>query len=111
MSAPPEMCRRSPSDPGILLEVGTSEFEVLRFSLAGQFYGINVAKLREVISPPPIQRTEHLHPSYEGVFDLRDCMVPLFNLRAVLGLPKQTEEELARPRSSMILVAEFNMEV
>ena len=33
----------------ILLENGTNELEVLEFELAGNSYGINVAKIREII--------------------------------------------------------------
>ena len=33
----------------ILLESGTNEFEIVEFSVGGVRYGINVAKVREVI--------------------------------------------------------------
>lgn len=32
-------------DTGILLESGTNELEILEFTLAGNSYGINVAKI------------------------------------------------------------------
>lgn len=34
----------------ILLESGTNEMEILEFYLGGQSFGINVQKLREIIS-------------------------------------------------------------
>ena len=35
---------------GILLETGTNEFEIVEFSIGSVNYGINVAKVREVIN-------------------------------------------------------------
>lgn len=34
---------------GILLETGTNEFEIVEFTVGKMNYGINVAKVREVI--------------------------------------------------------------
>ena len=34
---------------GILLESGTNEIEVMKFKVLGEFYGINVAKVQEII--------------------------------------------------------------
>ncbi len=36
------------NDTGILLESGTNELELLEFMVGNQFYGINVAKIREL---------------------------------------------------------------
>ena len=33
----------------ILLESGTNEIEVMRFTVSGELYGINVAKVQEII--------------------------------------------------------------
>ena len=37
-------------DTNILLESGTNELEILEFTLADNHYGINVAKIREILS-------------------------------------------------------------
>ena len=37
-------------DTNILLESGTNELEILEFVVDGHNYGINVAKIREIIS-------------------------------------------------------------
>ena len=39
---------------GILLESGTNEFEIVEFSIGNVHYGINVAKVREVIQRAPV---------------------------------------------------------
>ena len=36
-------------DTNILLESGTNELEVLEFTLGDNHYGINVAKIREIL--------------------------------------------------------------
>ena len=37
-------------DTNILLESGTNELEILEFMVGGNYYGINVAKIREIIT-------------------------------------------------------------
>ena len=37
-------------DTNILLESGTNELEVLEFTLGDNYYGINVAKIREILT-------------------------------------------------------------
>ena len=34
---------------GILLESGTNEIEIMKFTIQGEFYGINVAKVKEIM--------------------------------------------------------------
>ena len=41
-------------DSNILLESGTNELEILEFTLGGNRYGINVAKIREILSYQPV---------------------------------------------------------
>ena len=41
-------------DTKILLENGTNELEVLEFTIAGNSYGINVAKIKEIINYQPV---------------------------------------------------------
>ena len=36
-------------DTNILLESGTNELEILEFTVGGNHYGINVAKIREIV--------------------------------------------------------------
>ena len=36
-------------DTNILLESGTNELEILEFALGDNHYGINVAKIREIL--------------------------------------------------------------
>ena len=51
---------------GILLETGTNEFEIVEFSIGKVNYGINVAKVREVITRAPVTAMPEAHPYVDG---------------------------------------------
>ncbi len=68
----------------ILLENGTNELEVLEFVVDGNSYGINVAKIREIIPYQPITPVPNAHPSVEGIFMPRDDMITAIDLRNCL---------------------------
>ncbi len=70
---------------GILLESGTNEFEIVEFTVGPVTYGINVAKVREVINPVTVTKMPNTHPYVEGVFTLRGKVMPLVNLAKSLG--------------------------
>ncbi|MCI8527413.1 MAG: chemotaxis protein CheV [Oscillospiraceae bacterium] len=74
-------------DTNILLENGTNELEVLEFTLGGNHYGINVAKIREILTYQPVTPIPNSHPSVEGIFMPRDTMITVINLRNCLGFP------------------------
>ena len=68
----------------ILLENGTNELEVLEFVVDGNSYGINVAKIREIIPYQSITPVPNAHPSVEGIFMPRDAMITAIDLRNCL---------------------------
>ena len=72
-------------DTKILLENGTNELEILEFTLAGNSYGINVAKIREIIPYQSITPVPNSHPSIEGIFMPRDTMITAIDLKNCLG--------------------------
>lgn len=73
-------------DTNILLESGTNELEVLEFTLGSNHYGINVAKIREILTYQPITPVPNAHPSIEGIFMPRDTMITVVNLKRCLGM-------------------------
>ena len=72
---------------GILLESGTNEFEIVEFTVGGVHYGINVAKVREVIQSAlfPVTEVAQAHPYLDGVITLRGSTIPLVNLPRCMG--------------------------
>lgn len=71
-------------DTKILLENGTNELEVLEFILAGNSYGINVAKVKEIIPYQPVTPVPNAHPSIEGIFMPRETMITAIDLKNCL---------------------------
>ena len=78
-------------DTKILLENGTNELEVLEFALDGNAYGINVAKIKEIITYQPVTPVPNAHPSIEGIFMPRDTMITAIDLKNCLqrGVSKE----------------------
>ena len=75
----------------ILLENGTNELEILEFKLDGNVYGINVAKIKEIITYQPVTPVPNAHPSIEGIFMPRDTMITAIDLKNCLQRGKSTE--------------------
>ena len=71
-------------DTKILLENGTNELEVLEFKLDGNAYGINVAKIKEIINYQEVTPVPNAHPSVEGIFMPRDTMITAIDLKYCL---------------------------
>ena len=88
-------------DTNILLESRTNELEVLEFTLGDNHYGINVAKIREILQYMPVTPVPNTHPSVEGIFMPRDTMITVINLKNCLNLP-QTDEK------GLFIITNFN---
>lgn len=90
-------------ETNILLENGTNELEVLEFTVAGNHYGINVAKIREITTYQNVTPVPNSHPSIEGIFMPRDSMITVVNLAKELGLNKATNVD-----DDMMIITNFN---
>lgn len=98
----------------ILLEAGTNELEIVEFYLEeeaeeeGQaaykgYYGVNVAKVLEIIRMPKITgMPEVTHPSVLGAFNQRSHIIPIVDLSVWLGKQRVEKEP---PK---VIVTEFN---
>ena len=65
---------------GILLESGTNEIEVMEFTIFDSLYGINVAKVKEILVSEPVKPMPHAHPAVEGIFKPRDTVITVVDL-------------------------------
>lgn len=87
----------------ILLESGTNELELLEFKVGGNFYGINVAKIKEILpyqKPTPVPNS---HPGIEGIFMPRNELITLVDLAKLLNLPPSDKID-----TDMFIVTRFN---
>lgn len=96
----------------ILTESGTNELEIIEFHLHKVLpngghkvchYGINVAKVREVIRVPETSDYPNAQPHMVGVFSLREKLIPLVDLAGWLGI--STPEDLTH---KVVIVTDFN---
>lgn len=87
----------------ILLESGTNELEILEFTIAGQLFGINVAKVREIMKRAPVTPMQNSHPDVEGVFKPREDVITVLNLARYLGLEESSDME-----RHIYIITEFN---
>ena len=87
----------------ILLESGTNEIEIMEFKIGDNLFGINVAKVREIIMPCPIKAMPNAHPAVEGVIKPRDMVITLVDLPKYLNLPPSPEGE-----RNLFIVTNFN---
>ena len=94
---------REEDKKGILLESGTNEIEIMEFTIDGNLYGINVAKVREIMMAEPVKAMPHAHPAVEGVFKPRDTVLTVVNLPKYLS-----SDATAKGEKDIFIVTNFN---
>ena len=93
------------------LKVGSNEMELVDFRILKQeangvyegIYGINVSKVREIIRVPALTELPGTPEFIEGIFDLRDVVIPVVNLAKWMGITPP--EDLGNSR---VIITEFN---
>ena len=91
------------SETDILLESGTNEIEIMEFTIYGELYGINVAKVREIMMSDKVKPIPHAHPSVEGIFKPRDILLTVIDLPQYLT-GKTTEKQ----SKDLFIITNFN---
>jgi two-component system chemotaxis response regulator CheV len=95
----------------ILLESDTNELEIVEFrvdemdshdNLIPCHYGVNVAKVREIIRLPQLTKALNTSDAVEGMIKLREKVIPVLNLAKILN--KYTGDLVA----DRVIVLEFN---
>ena len=91
------------ADTEILLESGTNEIEIMQFTIYGELYGINVAKVREIMMADTVKPIPHSHNAVEGIFKPRDILL------TVIDLPKYlTGEKSEKNARDLFIITNFN---
>lgn len=84
--------------------VGNNRLELLLFRLSGrQRYGINVFKVREVVSCPEMTKFPNAHPSVRGVINMRGNTFMVVDLQHAIGM-----EPIQNTQGCSIIVTEYN---
>ncbi|MGL6356407.1 chemotaxis protein CheW [Aeromonas veronii] len=96
----------------ILTESGTNELEIIEFHIKKllpggnekiSYYGINVAKVREVIRVPETTDYPNAPHHMVGVFSLRERLIPLVDLAGWLGIHSNSDH-----CNKVVIVTDFN---
>jgi purine-binding chemotaxis protein CheW len=70
--------------------------EFLAFVLAGELYGVELTRIREILSPPPLTPVPRAPPEVMGVCSVRGLLVSVIDLRRRLRLPENDATRRAR---------------
>ncbi len=97
-------------DSGI--KVGSNEIELVDFRIVKLIngkpyegiYGINVAKVREIIRMPKLTELPGVPKFIEGIFDLRGVVLPVVNLSTWMNVSSGKEFD----KKVRVIIAEFN---
>lgn len=89
-------------DTNILLESGTNELEILEFTVGEHHYGINVAKVREILPYKLPTMVPNSHTAIEGIFMPRNEIITVVSLFDSLNIRSASSEQ------DMLIVTNFN---
>lgn len=70
--------------------------EFLAFALTGDLYGVELTRIREILSPPPITPVPRAPREVIGVCSVRGLLVTVVDLRRRLRLPEREPTRRAR---------------
>lgn len=95
----------------ILLESDTNELEIVEFQIDEYddrgnvvpcYYGVNVAKVREIIRLPQMWKVFNAHHGIAGMIKLRDKVITVIDLATVLN------KNIEGLKADRVIVLEFN---
>jgi two-component system chemotaxis response regulator CheV len=91
------------NNKGILLESGTNELEIVEFTIGENNFGINVAKVKEIMPYEKVTKVPNSHPCIKGIFKPRDTIITVVDLPKYLGMPEPEAD-----KKNMLIIANFN---
>ncbi len=86
----------------ILLESGTNELELLEFTVGDNSYGINIAKVSEIMTDQEVTPIPNGPEEVEGVFIPRDKLISVIDLHKVLHTQQKDSKK------KIFIVCQFN---
>lgn len=93
-------------DSTVKMTAGGDEQQLVVFELGAELYGVEIARVHEIIRLQTVTRVPRAPAFVEGVINLRGKVIPVVDLRRRFGLP--TAEHT---RSTRIVVVEIGDQV
>ena len=90
-------------ETNILMESGTNELEIVEFTIGNNHYGINVAKIKEIVPFNKVTPVPNTHPCVEGIFMPRDLMITVIDLAKVINAAPSPDAS-----KDMFIITNFN---
>lgn len=87
----------------ILLESGTNELEILEFIVGDTCFGINVAKVLEILKYEKVTHVPSTHNAVEGIVKPRDVVITIIDLAKYMNLPPSND-----PTKDNFIITNFN---
>ena len=81
----------------------TSGLQLMEFTIAGESFGINVAKVVEIMRRRPITPMTKSHPCIEGVFKPRDKIISVIDLPGYMEMAENED-----PDQDMFILTNFD---
>ena len=78
----------TPNQTKILLESGTNELEIMEFTVGGELFGINIAKIREIMRAQETKRMPNSHNFVEGIFKQRGEVITVIDLAKCVNIER-----------------------
>ncbi|MDR1156720.1 MAG: chemotaxis protein [Oscillospiraceae bacterium] len=75
----------------------------MEFTIAGNIFGINVAKVTEIMKYAPVKPMPNSHPDVEGVFKPRNMIITVIDLASYMRLSHRDDFE-----RDMFIITNFN---
>src|SRR6266516_3972712 len=90
----------------VKLGAGGDEQQLVVFELGAELYGVEIARVHEIIRLQAVTRVPRSPAFVEGVINLRGKVIPVVDLRRRFGLPSADHT-----RSTRIVVVEIGDQV
>lgn len=99
------------ANAAVLLESDTNELEIVEFRVDGvdgngavvpHHFGVNVAKVREIIRIPHVWKTLNSQPAVAGMIKVRDKILPVIDLAELLN------KKCPELQADRVIILEFN---
>lgn len=87
----------------VLLESGTNELEVMEFKIGDKSFGINVAKVLEILRYQEVTAMPNSSKYVEGIFKPRNEIMTVINLANYLNLPESNPDN-----KDIFIITKFN---